>query len=112
MMLIVILAFVMLMKEGRTKYEKQDYFKQPTGRRSPQERWQQPKDDSSGSYSSRWDRQNNDQSQTAPARMQRNVKIFLISLAIVGIVFSFSPESLLGFFIFSAFRVIISFLRI
>jgi hypothetical protein len=112
MMLIVILAFVMVMRGGRTKYEKQDYFKQPAGRRSPQERWQQPRDDSSGSYSSRWDRQNNEQSQSTPERIQRNVAIVVISLAIVAIAISIYTESLIGLFIIFALPVIIRFLRI
>ena len=50
-MLIVVLAFLMAMREGRPKYERQDYFNKPGGRKPPQERWQQPKDDTSGSYS-------------------------------------------------------------
>lgn len=111
--LIVILGFVMIMREARPKYEKQDFFNQPSGRRSPQERWQQPRDDSSsGSYSSRWDRQNSEQSQYSNERLQRNVAIVVIALAIVAIVISIYTESLIGLFLIFALPVIVRFLRV
>ena len=113
-MLIVILGFVMVMRESRPKYEKQDFFNQPSGRRSPQERWQQPRDDTStsGSYSSRWDRQNREQSQYSSERLQRNVAIVVISLAVMAIVISIYTDSLIGLFLIFALPVIVRFLRI
>ena len=111
-MLVVILAFVMLMREGRPKYAKQDFFKQPSGRRSPQERWQQPRDDSSGSYSSRWDRQSSEQSQPPSERIQRNVVIVVVALAIFAIFISIYTGTIIGLFIIFALSVLIRFLRI
>jgi len=112
-MLIIILGFVMVMREARPKYEKQDFFNQPSGRsKSPQERWQQPRDDSSTSYSSRWDRQNSEQSQYTSERLQRNVAIVVISLAIIAIVVSIYTDSLIGLFLIFALPVIVRFLRI
>jgi len=113
-MLIIILGFVVVMRGTRPKYEKQDIFNQMGGRRSSQDKWQSPRDDSSGSgsYSSRWDRQNNEQSQYSSERLQRNVAIVVISLAIIAIVISIYTESLIGLFLIFALPVIVRFLRV
>jgi Flp pilus assembly protein TadB len=108
-MLIVILAFVVVMREGRTKYEKrQDFFKQPFARSSTQE---QQRNNSYASFSSRWDQQNNQQGRSAPRKIQRNAMIFVISLAVVAIAISIYTESLVGLFIIFTLPMMIGFLR-